>query len=105
MELGATMELAGGRGGQLEVGDTPSIVMEKIQPLSTCSACDMRYYHSRSAVLPQGHAVLPWGTTVLPRQLQRLYHRQSYRERGTTAPTCGTTARQESLGLGRARMK
>ena len=71
MELGATMELRDGRGSQLEVGDAPFIVMEKIQPLSTCSACDMRYYPSRGTVLPQGHAVLPWRTTVLSRQQQR----------------------------------
>ena len=37
------------------------------------------------------------GTTA---HLARYYHL-----RGTTAPTCGTTARQESHGLGRARMK
>ena len=59
MELGATMELRGGRGSQLEVVDTPFIVKEKIQPLSTCPACDVRYYRSRGAVLPQGPAVLP----------------------------------------------
>ena len=35
MELGATMELGGGRGGQLGEEDTPFIVEEQIQPLST----------------------------------------------------------------------
>ena len=65
------MELRGGRGSQLEEEDTPFIVMEEIQPLSSSSACDTRYYRSRGAVLPQGHAVLPWRTTVLPRQQQR----------------------------------
>ena len=65
------MELRGGRGGQLEVEDAPYIVMGKIQPLSTSSARDTRYYRSRGAVLPRGRAVLPWWTTVLPRQQQR----------------------------------
>ena len=53
MELGATMELRGGRGSQLEVEDAPYIVMGNIQPLSTCSARDTRYYRA-------GRAVLPW---------------------------------------------
>ena len=66
MELGATMELRDGRGGQLEVGDTPFIVKEKIQPLSTCPACDMRYYRSWSAVLLQGARVLLHLVAVLP---------------------------------------
>ena len=44
MELGATMEHGGGRGSQLEEEDTPYIVEEQIQPLSTNSACDARYY-------------------------------------------------------------
>ena len=35
MELGATMELGVGRGGQLEEEDTPFIVENEIQPLST----------------------------------------------------------------------
>ena len=86
MELGATMELRGGRGGQLEEEDTPYIVEEQIQPLSTNSACAARYYrrapryyrpHSRDqnslkctkveggstagAVLPLPLAVLPQG--------------------------------------------
>ena len=70
MELGATMELGGGRGGQLEEEDTPYIVGEQIQPLSTNSACAARYYCTSDAVLPQGHAVLPHlrrGTTGGPR--------------------------------------
>ena len=65
------MELRGGRGSQLEVEDIPYIVVEKIQPLSTCSARDSRYYRSKEAVLPRGNAVLPWTTTVLPWQLHR----------------------------------
>ena len=58
MKLGATMKLEGGRGGQLEEEETPYIVEEQIQPLSTNSACVARYYRARAAVLPQGHAVL-----------------------------------------------
>ena len=49
MELGATMELRDGKGGQLEVEDAPYIVVDKFQPLSTCSARDTRYYRSRGA--------------------------------------------------------
>ena len=71
MELGATVELEGERGGQLEEEDTPYIVEEQIQPLSTNSACAARYYHTRGAVLPQGHAVLPQGPAVLPPTQQR----------------------------------
>ena len=46
MELGATMELGGGRDSQLEEEDTPYIVEEQIQPLSTNSACATRYYRT-----------------------------------------------------------
>ena len=66
MELGATMELRDGRGSQLEVGDTPFIAKEKIQLLSTNPSCNMRYYRSRNAVLPQGATVLPHYVAVLP---------------------------------------
>ena len=65
MEIGATMELGDGRGSQLGEEDTPYIVEEQIQPLSTNSACEAWYYHAGDAVLPQGHTVLPHGTTVL----------------------------------------
>ena len=44
MELGATMELRDGRGSQLGEEDSLYIVEEQIQPLSTNSACDKRYY-------------------------------------------------------------
>ena len=44
MKLGTTMELGGRRGGQLEEEDTPYIVEEQIQPLSTNSAYTARYY-------------------------------------------------------------
>ena len=59
MELGATMELRVGRGGQLGEEDTPYIVVGQIQPLSTNPACAAWYYRARAAVLPQGPAVLP----------------------------------------------
>ena len=71
MELGATMELRGGRGDLLEVEDTPYIVVEKSNRYPTSSARDTRYYRSRGAVLPRGCAVLPWLTTVLLRQQHR----------------------------------
>ena len=38
------MELGEGRGSQLGEEDSPYIVREKIQPLPTYSARDMRYY-------------------------------------------------------------
>ena len=67
------MELGDGRGGQLEVGDATYILMGKIQPLSTCSACDKRYYRSRGAVLPQGRAVLVLATKWYYRTAVRYY--------------------------------
>ena len=73
------MELWGGRGGQLEEEDTPYIVERQIQPLSTYSARDLRYYRSRQAALPQG-------LTVLPPQRQGLDQaRAAKAESGTTA--------------------
>ena len=55
MELGATMELRGGRGSQLEEEDTPYIVEKQIQLLSTnqpatysTTAQDKRYYRKGS---------------------------------------------------------
>ena len=71
MELRATMELGGGRGSQLEEEDTPYIVEEQIQPLSTNSACEARYYRTGDAVVPHGYTVLPQGTAVLPAVQQR----------------------------------
>ena len=62
MELGATMELRGGRGSQLEVEDIPYIVGEKIQPLSTSSARDDARYYRGSCTgrnKPELEAVLP----------------------------------------------
>ena len=46
MELRASMELGDGRGGQLGEEDTPFIVEEQIQPLSTNSARDVWYYRT-----------------------------------------------------------
>ena len=65
------MELGGGRGGQLEEEDTPYIVGEQIQPLSTNSACVAWYYRAGDAVLPQGHTVLPQCPAVLPPEQQK----------------------------------
>ena len=72
MELGATMDLRDSIGSELEVGDTPFIVMEEIQPLSTKTSL-------RQAVLPlQGRdtTARPRGTTV--------------RDHGTTAAAAET---------------
>ena len=72
MELGATMELGGGRGSQLGEEDLSFTVIGQIQPLSTYSARDLRYYRTIHAVLPQGPVVLPRGTVVLPHARQGL---------------------------------
>ena len=65
------MELTDGISGQLGEEETPYIVEEQIQPLSTILACIARYYRARDAVLPRRRPVLPWSTTVLPWQLHR----------------------------------
>ena len=72
MDLGATMELGDGRGGQLEEEDTLFIVMGQFQLLPTNLARDPRYYHTTGAVLPHGPAVLPRRTAVLPLPRQGL---------------------------------
>ena len=72
MELGATMELRDGRGGQLEEEDTPYIVERQIQPLSTYSARDERYYRTQQAVLPHEPMVLPQGPVILSLARQEL---------------------------------
>ena len=46
------MELEGERGSPLGEEDSPYIVKEQIQPLSTNSAREERYYRTRHAVLP-----------------------------------------------------
>ena len=66
------MELRDGRGSQLGEEDSPFIVVGQIQPLSTYSARDVRYYRTGHAVLPQGPAVLPRGAAVLPLARQEL---------------------------------
>ena len=66
MELGETMELGDRRDSQLGEEDSPFIVEEQIQPLSTNSAYNARYYHTEDVVLSPGPAVLPQGTAVLP---------------------------------------
>ena len=103
------MELGGGSGSQLEVGDTPYIVVGKNPTV-------IHMFSPRHTVLPlqgRGTTAKLCGTTVADHSTTAtaaqagtsLTRGQYYRLRGTTAPTCGTTARQESHGLGRARMK
>ena len=65
---------------------TPFYRWGEIQPLSTYSARDLRYYHSGKAVLPQGLTVLPRQVAVLPLQQQGLVQARAARaESGTTA--------------------
>ena len=78
MELGATMELGGRRGSQQEEEDTPYIVEEQIQPLSSNSAC--------AAVLPH----LRRGTTAGARCT-------TAGPRGTTAHAAETGTTQNAL--------
>ena len=86
MELGATMELRDGRGRQLGEEDSPFIVKEQIQPLSTYSARDLRYYRSKHVLLPQGLMVLPRWTAVLPLlRLELVQARAAKAEGGTAA--------------------
>ena len=103
------MELRGGRGSQLEVEDTPYIVVGKNPTI-------IHMFSPRHTVLLLqgcgttarlcGTTVADHSTTATTAQAgTSLTRGQYYRLRGTTAPTCGTTARQESHGLGRARMK
>ena len=71
MELRAIMKLGDGKGSQLGEEDSPYIVIGQIQPLSTYSARDMRYYHTRHVVLPQGPTLLPQSIAVLPLARQK----------------------------------
>ena len=72
MELRATIGLGGGRGGQLGEEDSPFIVKEQIQLLSTYSARDERYYRTQQAVLPHEPMVLPQGPVILSLARQEL---------------------------------
>ena len=72
MELRATMDLGGERGGQLGEEDSPFIVKEQIQPLSTYSARDEWYYRTQQAVLPHEPTVLLQGPAVLLLPWQKL---------------------------------
>ena len=66
------MELGDRRGSQLGEEDSPYIVIEQIQPLSTYSARDERYYRTKQAVLPHEPTVLPQGPAELPLPRQEL---------------------------------
>ena len=96
------MDLSGGRGESTGKKGTPYIVWEKDPTVTHQPARGQRYYRAWPAVLPQGRAVLPYRPTVLPQPQHRTdkqTHRswgRNFRTRGTTAPPCGTTARQKS---------
>ena len=66
MELGATMELFGGRGPSTLEKKTPFYSGGTIPTVTHHSARDPRYYRTTGAVLPHGPAVLPRRTAVLP---------------------------------------
>ena len=58
MELRATMKLRVGRDKSTGKKGTPFIVWDKDPTVIHLPARGQRYYRSRPAVLPQGHAVL-----------------------------------------------
>ena len=62
MELKATMELRVGRDKSTGKKGIPYIARDKDPTVIHLPARGQRYYHSRPAVLPQGHAVS--GTTA-----------------------------------------
>ena len=100
------MELRGGRGSQLEVEDIPYIVVEKIQPLVLpathgSTAPRKRYYRDAARYYRGGPRYYRGSSTgrTKPELGAVLLLARYYRS------PCGTTARQEGHGLGRARTK
>ena len=71
MELRATMELRVGRDESTGKKGTPYIVRDKDPTVIHLPARGQRYYRSRPAVLPQGHAVLPLAAKRYYRKVTR----------------------------------
>ena len=73
MELGAIMELRGGRGESTGKKGTPYIVWDKDPTVTHQPACGQRYYRAWPVVLPQGRAVLLLATNWYYRTAVRYY--------------------------------
>ena len=73
MELGAIMELSGGRGESTGKKGTPYIVWDKNPTVTHQPARGQRYYRAWPAVLPQGCAVLLLATKRYYRTAVRYY--------------------------------
>ena len=104
MELGAIMELSGGRDESMGKKGTPYIVCAKDPSVTHQPARGQRYYRTWPAVLPQGRAVLLLATKRYYRTAVRYYRTdtrycrdpstepkngswgRNFRTRGTTAP-------------------
>ena len=117
MELGAIMELSGGRGKSTGKKGTPYIVCGKDPTVTHQPARGQWYYRAWPAVLPQGRAVLLLATKRYYHMAVRYYrtdprycrnpstepiNRRTGAGGGTSAravlprPPCGTTAMQKS---------
>ena len=93
MELRATMELRVGRDKSTGKKGTPYIVWDKDPTVIHLPARGQRYYRSRPAVLPQGHAVLPQGHAVQPcRPAVLPQHQQQLGQTSGTSAEGGTSA-------------
>ena len=77
MELRATMELRVGKDESTGKKRTPYIVWDKDPTVIHLPPRGQRYYHSKPAVLPQGHAVLPLVTKRYYRTSPRYYRNPS----------------------------
>ena len=73
MELRATMELRVGRDKSTGKKGTHFIVRDKDPTVIHLPAHGQRYYRTRPAVLPQGHAVLPLVDKRYYRKATRYY--------------------------------
>ena len=112
MELGATMELGGGRGDQLEQEDTPYIVEEQKNPtvihqLSLHTAV-LPYLRRGTTAGARGTTAGPRGTTAHASETRTAKNALKQRAvvllaRYYRSP-CGTTARQGLSRDGKARI-
>ena len=93
MELGAIMELSGGRDKSTGKKGTPYIVCGKDPTVTHQPARGQRYYHAWPAVLPQGRAVLLLAT--------KRYYRTVVRYNRTVPWYCRDTSTETDASWGR----